>query len=296
MDERRREPNYTLVTIIGVLAVVGIILFASSVTITKFGTVKLVTQFGGLTGTVFQEGLNFKTPFVQGTVTVPLVVTSYETSDQPEESKANYTDFPITAQTKDGQQITVTYTVLFRIPGDKAVEIARTIGRPNMVVENVIKAHSRNLARILAQGYSAESLYSGIGIKEYEAEVDMALVNAVEYTGVIIDSFLVRKVTFDADYISAVEAKQIAQEGIKTEQYKAEQAEQIKQQSIRAAEADAQRTKLAADAEAYSINVRGEALKNNPNLVQWEFVQQLAGINWMILPDTGVTPLLPVSP
>ena len=127
----------------------------------EYGTVGLVVRFGGLTGQVFKPGLHWKTPFIDKVVTLPTIVQSYETSDHPELSGANFTDVPVTAQTVDGQQITVKYTLLFRIPAERAVNIVQNVGYMNAVVENIVKAYSRNLSRLWAQKYSAMTCIAG---------------------------------------------------------------------------------------------------------------------------------------
>jgi len=149
------------------LLVFGAAALMNAYTTVDYGTVNLVVRFGGLTGQVFQPGLHWKTPFIDKVISVPTIVQSYETSDHPEESGANYTDVPVTAQTVDGQQITVKYTLLFRIPANKAVDIVQNVGYMDAVVENTVKAYSRNLSRLWAQNYSANDLYTGEGIFNY---------------------------------------------------------------------------------------------------------------------------------
>ncbi|MFQ6100109.1 MAG: SPFH domain-containing protein [Anaerolineae bacterium] len=294
----------TIVIVVAVL-IFGVIVVGLAYTPVEAGTVALVKRFGGLTGQVFEPGLHWRTPFIDQVVVIPTVVQSYETSDNPELSGADYRDYPVNAQTIDGQQITIKYTVLFRIPAEGAVDIVQNIGRPREVVENIVKAHSRNLARLWAQNYAAEDLYSGEGIFEYEFAVQDALAEEFGRYGVFLDEFLVRKVEFDEDYIRAIEQQQIAQEAIETAQYQADAAEYEKERQIRLAEADAERIKLQAaaeaerqrllaDAEAYSIETRGAALKGYPELVQWEFVRNLEDIQWGILPSEGITPLMPL--
>jgi regulator of protease activity HflC (stomatin/prohibitin superfamily) len=211
----------------------------------------------------------------------------------------------VNAQTIDGQQITIKYTVLFRISPQNSVNIVQNVGRPREVVENVVKAHSRNLARLMAQSYTAENLYSGEGIFSYETEVQDALRAELTKYGVTLDDFLVRKVDFDEEYIRAIEQQQIAQEAIETARYQADAAEFEKQSQIRLAEAtaegtklqaaaEAERQRLLADAEAYSIAARGQALKEYPELVQWEFVRNLEAVQWGILPSEGIAPLVPL--
>lgn len=282
-----------------------LIVFGLAYTPVEYGTIGLVKRFGGLTGSVFEPGLHWRIPFVDRIVSIPTVVQSYETSDNPELSGADYRDYPVNAQTVDGQQITIKYTVLFRIPPADAVTIVQNVGLPREVVENVVKAHSRNMTRLRAQGYTAEDLYSGEGIFAYEETVGEALKEEFVKYGVALDDFLVRKVEFDEEYINAIEQQQIAQEAIQTAQYQSEAAEYEKERQIRLAEAEAERTKLLAqadaerqrllaDAEAYSIQARGEALQEFPELTQWEFVRNLENVQWGILPGEGLTPLVPL--
>jgi regulator of protease activity HflC (stomatin/prohibitin superfamily) len=194
---------------------------------------------------------------------------------------------------------------LFRIPPEKAVEIVQNVGVLEEVVANIVKAHSRNLARLWAQSHTAEDLYSGEGIFAYEDEVEKALAGEFEKFGVTLDDFLVRKIDFDEDYIRAIEQQQIAEEAIETARYQADAAEFEKQGEIRLAEAkaegtklqaaaDAERQRLLAEAEAYGIQIRGQTLREYPEIVQWEFVRNLTAVQWGILPSEGLTPLIPL--
>jgi regulator of protease activity HflC (stomatin/prohibitin superfamily) len=306
----RRRGKSRLVPMLVTGILVTLIVFAATAlinayTTVEYGTVGLVVRFGGLTGQVFEPGLHWKTPFIDKVVSMPTIVQSYETSDHPEESGANFPDVPVTAQTVDGQQITVKYTLLFRIPADKAVPIVQNVGYLDAIVENNVKAYSRNLSRLWAQNYRANDLYSGEGIFNYEKSVHDALEQAFKPHGIMLENFLVRKVDFSQDYVNAIEQKQIAQEAIETAKYESEAAEYEKERQIRLAEAEAKRTtllaeaeaekaRLLADAEAYGIESRGKALARYPTLVQWEFVRNLENVQWGILPGEGITPLVPV--
>lgn len=318
--------SMTVMVIVFIL-IVGLIVTGLAYTPVERGTVVLVKRFGGLTGQVFEPGLHWRIPFIEQIEIVATVVRSYETSDDPGVSSANYRDYPVSAQTVDGQQISIKYTVLFRIPPGQAVAIVQNVGIMDQVVANIVKAHSRNLVRMWAQSHTAEDLYSGEGIFAYEDEVEKALAGEFEKFGLTLDDFLVRKIDFDEDYIRAIEQQQIAEEAIETARYQADAAEYEKNSQIRMAEADAEgiklqaaadaerqrlladseaysiqaratanadRQRLLADSEAYSIQTRGEALKEVPELVQWEFVSNLEGVQWGFLPSERITPLVPL--
>jgi regulator of protease activity HflC (stomatin/prohibitin superfamily) len=332
-----------------VIALVVTIVGLSAFTPVKYGSVKVVKRFGRLTA-VYQPGLHWKVPLIDGTETMVTAIRSYETSDNPKESQADYTDYPVSAQTIDGQQVSVKYTVKFSIPADGAVQVLETLGPMNAVVENLIKANSRNASRTHAQYYTAEDLYGGSGIAEYQAEVEGVLNEVFTSNGVHLDSFLVRKIDFDPDYVLTIEQQQIAQEQIETAKYQSEAAEYEKQKLIRQAEAEAERNKLnaeaeafrnvelakadaqkvelnaqaqanakrlAADADAYAIVVeakanaeeqrligeaqgdaiafRGQALALYPEVIQMEFAENFAEIDWGVLPADSILSYLPLQ-
>lgn len=304
MSERRKPaliPGAIVFT-----TIFAMICLFKSYTLVNYNEVGLITRYNALTGRVLQPGLSWVSPFIDNVVRVPTIIQSYETSDYPNESKANFNDVAISAQTVDGQQVSIKYTVIFRIPsGEDAVRIYQNVGPLNMVVENVVKANSRSLARTLAQKYQAEQLYSGSGIVEYQTELTDALgVKFAEYGfGLTLQEVLIRKIDFTDEYVDAIENQQIAQEQIKTAQYQSEAAKYQRDQAITMAEADAEKIRLnakanadskriEAEAEAYAIEQQGAALRENPEMLQWEFISKLGNVSWGIMPDNAVTPLL----
>jgi regulator of protease activity HflC (stomatin/prohibitin superfamily) len=268
-----------------------------------------VTRLGGLTGKVLQPGLNFVGSFVESTVCYTTVVKSYETSDQPNQSKADFRGFTVTGQTSDGQQVTITSTTLFKAGSDSAGKIAVCFGYDyNAVVENLIKAHTRNLVHTDIQNYPAATLYNGTGIVEYQESVKtkLAAIIAEQGCGVTLTDFLIRKVGFDVDYTQSMENKQIAFEGIKTAEYTSQQAifqgqaqvtlsKAEAEKKVIQAEADASVTKIGADAQAYSINQTGAALNANPKVIDYTFVLQLKNVQWGFLPS-GSIPFVNANP
>lgn len=95
------------------------------------------------------------------------------------------------------------------------------------------------MSRNIARGFPAQELYTG-NVFEYQKSVEDKLRESFEENGVILDEFLVRQIQFSDQYIAAVEQKQIEQERVKTEEFKAQQEEFIKEQKIIRAEGEAQ--------------------------------------------------------
>ncbi len=289
---------------IGIAVLALALVIGLSLAPVRFGTVKAVTFAGGLSGTVYHQGLNFKAPW-QGTRTFNIQRQTYETSNNPGSSLANFTDYVIEAKTSDGQSIQVSYTVIFRVPPITVVSVLDNYGSMEAVVENIVKAKSRSEARKSAQNYEAGALYSGVGIKLYETEVAQILEGSYDNEGVVLVEFLIREISFEPAYVDAITAKQIAAENIVTQKNNARAAAFERDRTVTLAEADAatkvllaeadaERITLLADAQAEAITLQGIALEEYPQMTQWEFVQHLENVTWGFLPSEGVTPLIPI--
>ncbi len=85
----------------------------------------------------------------------------YETSEDPADSQADYTDIEVDTATADGQQIHARYTVRFRIDSNRMTEIVNNLGTESEMVEKVVKANSRVHVRNILKQHPATDLYSG---------------------------------------------------------------------------------------------------------------------------------------
>jgi regulator of protease activity HflC (stomatin/prohibitin superfamily) len=237
----------------------------------------------------------------------------YMTEEQPGDADrrtGTYQDYPTDTTTADGQQITVKYSVRFRIDPAKITQIANGIGNEEQVVEKVVKFHTRILARNIPKEYEALDLYTG-NIQQVQVEFENQLRPLLDGKGVILEAFGLRQIDFRDDYVQAIEQKQIEAENVTTERNRAEQAKWRAQSAIEEAKGEAQATienalgdaekiKLLAEAEAESIKLKGESLKQYPEVIQLEFVVSLSNpngkVNWGIMPQESVMPFLNVTP
>jgi regulator of protease activity HflC (stomatin/prohibitin superfamily) len=260
-----------------ILIVIGFL--AKSIVIIEAGTVGVVKRLGAVKSEL-SPGMHFILPLVDQVVTYPTVKKTYEASENPESSQADFPDVIITALTADGQQIRLGVTARFMIQQGKAAWILQNLGTERDYVEKVVKTEIRGSGRRVPTRFASYDLYTK---KSYEAQ--QALFDEVapkfEQNGLILDELVLRNITFTEEYARTLEEKQIALENITTEKNKLEQEKIRKEQKIVAAEGDAK-----------SIEIRQAALTKNPTIIQWEFVQKLApNIQWGVLPQ-NVVPLL----
>jgi len=243
------------------LIVFMVMALISSYTVVEAGSVAVVKRFGEVV-TVFEPGLNWKIPFIDQTVVYRTQEIVYETSDNPDSSRADYTDYQVDTATSDGQQITARYTVRFRIKPQEAANIVNNLGTESEVVEKVVKQNSRVWVRTLLRNYTASQLYSG-DIREAQEAIAEQLRRDFEAEGLELVFFGLRQIGFTDAYKQAVENKQIEAENIITRKNQAEQAKYEKERVITQAEAEAEKQRLerigVAQGEAESIKLKAQA-------------------------------------
>jgi regulator of protease activity HflC (stomatin/prohibitin superfamily) len=305
--------------IVGTVIVVGIVLFFAFVLLMssyrqiEFGKVGMVTRFGRITGRIMEPGLNWKAPFVDRVIiyrTQEIVYLTEEQMGEGDIKSGTYVDFPTDTTTADGQQISVKYSVRFRIDSTKITRIANEIGDEEALVDKVVKFHTRILARNIPKEYEALDLYTG-KIQAVQIEFEEQLRPLLADKGVILEAFGLRQIEFQEDYVQAIEQKQIEAENVQTEQNRAEQAKWRAQSAIEVAKGEAQATienargnaeriKLIAEAEAEAIRLKGEILVEYPEIIQLEFINSLkdpdSNVSWGIMPQEGIMPFLNIAP
>ncbi len=235
-DLQRFVKPIAIIVIIALLAL-------TSFRLVRAGTVKVVTRFGRVTGRMLRPGAHFIIPLAEGTITYNTKKVTYEASNEPQRSKATYTDIPVDTTTLDGQQIELNYTARFSIDPAKAGWIANNIGTEADVVEKIVKTDTRIHARNIAREFNAADLYTG-NISQVQRAIEDTLRPIFEENGLILDEFGIRSIAFTDEYINAIEAKQIEKERVITEENIAKQEEFRKEARITRAEGQAEEQRL----------------------------------------------------
>ena len=277
------------VVVVVLIALLLISTFSKAARQIDAGTVGVVKRWGRVTGRVLDPGLNWVMPYVDTVVVYNTKDIIYETApvDKQIGSRADYVDYPVDTTTEDGQQVELAYSIRFRVERSQAPTVAQELGDEQDVVEKVVKFHSRILCRQVPRNYKASELYTG-DVTAVEEDIASQLRPLFATKGLFLDSFGIREIGFSPDYVEAIEQKQIEKERVTTEQYKAEQAEKRKQASITEAEGEAE-----------AISIKGAALRENPNMIQLEFVRALrdpaSTVKVMIIPGEGLLPIFDLS-
>jgi len=250
-----------------------------------------------------QPGLRWIIPFFESVIIYPVSNQTYTMSIAPTEGQIQGDD-SIAARTSDGQEIYVDASVIYAI-------------NPNSVVQVHITWQDRytdDLVRPLARGVIRDVI-SQFGVEEVVSTRRADMIDQItermrlrmEENGLTLVDFILRNITFSAEYAASVEQKQIAEQQAQQAAFVVEQRRQEADQARRVAEgladavvieaegqaqaiviqaeADAQARLIQAEAEAQALEMIADALENNPDLLVYQYITHLApGIQVMLVP------------
>jgi regulator of protease activity HflC (stomatin/prohibitin superfamily) len=237
-------------------------------------------------------GLRWIIPFAETVVRYPISRQTYTMSIATNEGQIQGDD-SITARTFDGQEIFVDASVIYQIDPMKVVQVH--IQWQDRYVE-LIRAQARGIIRDVVSQYKVEEVISTKRL-EMVQKIDDAMRAKIEDNGLILDDFVLRNITFSAEYAASIEQKQIAEQQAQQAKLVVEQKKQEAEQAREVAKglADAAVTKaqgeadarlINAKAEAEALNMISEALKSNPNLLNYQYITTLnPNVQVMMLPS-----------
>lgn len=198
----------------------------------------------------------------------------------------------VEARTSDGQQVFIDATVRFFVDPAQIVKLRRLWQTHDNYIQSFVRPTVRTAIYNMASKYKVEQIY-GTDRTVLQQEIQDALQSQFADQGLVLDVFQLRNVTFTAEYAQSIEQKQIAQqqsEQAKLLVQKAQQeADQLRAQAQ--GQADAAVTKAKGDAEA--LRQIASALKDNPELLMYTYIQKLApNVGLILLPSSGSNPFI----
>ena len=254
-----------------------------------------------------QPGLRWIIPFFENVVTYPISRQTYTMSIAPSEG-AIQGDDSITARTSDGQEIYVDASVIFSVDPEKVVQVH--IDWQTRYDRELVRPLARGVIRDVVSQYRVEQVVTTQRtalISQIQENMSQKLSN----NGLKLIEFILRNITFSPEYAASVEQKQIAEQlaqqaafVVEQRRQEAEQARQVAQGQADAVVINAQGAAdariIQAQAEAQALQLIADALKNNENMLLYQYINQLApGIQVMLVPNDNpyllTLPTLPAS-
>jgi regulator of protease activity HflC (stomatin/prohibitin superfamily) len=274
----------------------------------QVGVVVSVVSVDGFRDRPFRSGLHWIVPLAERVITYPISWQTYTMSGKALEGQ-QIGDDSIVARTKDGQEVSLDCSIIFRINPEQAIWVH--IDWQDRYIQDLVRPTVRGAVRTKVADFTVDEVNSDKRA-DLEAFLDRRLREILEDKGFILDQFVLRNISFSPEYAASVEQKQVAEQRRTQREYEAEQirkladgqADQIRKLAdgeadkvLTLAEAEARAIEIRAQAEANARVIRAQAeaealqlvttvLAENPALLTYQYIDKLApGINVMLVPS-----------
>ncbi len=219
---------------------------------------------------VAEPGFHILIPFVETPTIYDVKVQTYTMSKTQWEGEVKGDD-SLKALTKEGLIVFLDISVRFHPDPQRLADLHKKIGPE--YINKVVRPQVRSIARLTISGYSVEEIYSGK--REFiQRTIEEKLRRRFEENFVVLDEVLLRDVRFTPDFEKAIERKQIAQQEAQRMKYVLQKEEMEKKRKI-----------IEAQGEAEALRLKGKALAENPQLIQYEYIKKIAPTVQTIITD-----------
>jgi len=263
-------------TIVGTVIIIASIVIGSLTTIPA-GHRGVVIRFGAVTGTILDEGLRTKLPFIESVVKMSVQTQKYETDSS--------------AVTNDLQDVSTTIALNWRLDPGIADEVYRTLGL-EYIERIAAPAIQETIKQITAQ-YNAEDLI--LRRAEVKNAITDSLSTRLLERGIITETVSITDFQFSDTFTTAIEAKVAAQQAVLEAKNKLErvrvEAEQAQAEAVGIA--NARIAKAEGEAEYIQIVTAAQVAANEsiaasltPEVLQYILLDRLGeDIKLMVIPS-----------
>ncbi|MBR6967350.1 MAG: prohibitin family protein [Ruminococcus sp.] len=226
-----------------IAGIAALFIAANSFTIVPAGNTGVVLTLGEVAEKPLSEGFHLKAPFIQTVEDMSNKIQVYET--------------PASAVSKDLQTVSSKIAVNYRLISDKSPNMYKDVGVDYQTI--LIAPVVQECMKSATAKYNAEQL-----ITERAAvsdEVKTALDGKLNNYGIFIEKFNIVNFDFSAEFNTAIEAKQVAEQNLLKTKTEQEQAKVI-------AKTEAEKKVIAANAEAEAILAQAQAQADANKLLE----------------------------
>lgn len=249
----------------------------------------------GIRDQALSPGLHWIIPFAEKVIPYSIARETYTMSVSNQEGNIQGDD-SIAARTLDGQEIFVDASVIYAVNPARVVDVH--ILWQNRYTNDLVRPQTRGVIRDVVSQYRVDEVVS---TKRFEmtTQVRDQLGKKLADNGLALEDFVLRNITFSKEYAASVEQKQIAEQQaqqaklvVEQKKQEAEQARQSAQgladAAVISAKGDAQARVLQAQAEQQALQLIAQAIKDNPDLLTYQYISKLSpNIQTMLLPSNS---------
>jgi len=271
--------------IVGVVVIVASIIFGSFTTIPA-GHRGVVIRFADVTGTILEEGLRMKLPFIDSVVVIGVRTEKYEVG--------------ASAITKDLQDVTTTIALNWRLDPAVVAEVYRTLGME--YIDRIAAPAIQETVKKVTAEYNAEDLI--LKREVVKNVIFEGLAARLRERGIIAETLMITDFKFSETFVAAIEAKVAAAQAVLEAEAKLlrVRVEAEQREAMARGEADAQIARAIGEAEYIRIVTEAQVAANNvivatltPAILQYILLDRLGeDIKIMVIPSgQGLDLMLP---
>jgi regulator of protease activity HflC (stomatin/prohibitin superfamily) len=285
-------------TTILVLAVVAAIITSVSAGLVfiqpeERGVVISAVAPGGYRTQALQPGLNWIIPFLENVETYSIARQTYTMSIAHQEGQIQGDD-SISARTADGQEVKIDASVIYAVDPEQVIQVH--IEWQRRYGDELVRPLSRGVIRDAVSQYGVEEVYSSRRA-EMSEQIRRTMGERMQENGLVLVDFILRNITFSPEYAASVEQKQIAEQEAEQAKFVVERRKQEAEQARQVAQGQADATVIEAQgradariieakAESESLQVLSTAVADNPDLIQYLYINKInPSIQTMLLPS-----------
>lgn len=221
----------------------------------------VTTEWGAVTGETLEPGAHWKIPIMQGVQNVetrPRTYTMSQTSGEGQKARAD----AVSVQTVNGTTVKVDVTVRYRIDENNAGDFVREWNNVGQMEQRLIRPTVRSELRDEAADIQTSDIYTSGGREALAQAAVVALEQEFSDEPIILETVQVRNVDLPNRIDEVLDEKEEAKQRVQVEQ------ERIEQERARA-----EQRRVEAQAEADVIRTRGEALRENPIVLDARMIE-----------------------
>ncbi len=310
-SQNRPPRNGVILAVVGVIVGVLFSVISQGVIIVQPQEVAVV--FDQISGDLLEPrgpGVHIVIPVIQDVTIYSVAQQEYTMSGAAREG-AIQGDDAVTARTADGQEVRIDATIIYSIDPER-VNIVHQRWQ-NRYQNELVRPTLRGIIRDEVARYNVEEVYS-TQREALRQGIEQIVSERFAEEGLQVTDFLIRDIQFSEEYARSVEEKQVAEQDRLRAEQEAEQlrvqaqgqrdaaifeAEGERQSTIERANGEAEAIRIRAQAEADAILLRAQAdaqalalineqISQNPNLIQWRYVDTLSdNVQIIVLPSNS---------
>jgi Membrane protease subunits, stomatin/prohibitin homologs len=271
----------TLVVILVVL-LLGIGAVGASYKQVPEGHVGVEKDWGAVNGNTLNSGANWIIPVQQSVQTVETRPRTYTMTADENEGARSDAD-AVTVKTANGSSVGVSITIRYTIDKEQADKFVSEWNTEEQVESRLLrKTIETNLqdegSSLTTTGSGA--IYTSEGREALKQTTEKALEDEVSQEPISIERVQIRDIDLPQEIDNTLDQKE-----------QAKQLVEVKKEEVKQAQAEKERKVVEAEAEARQIEIEGQALRENPIVLEQQRIEALENGNTIYVPTEsgGVT-------